>query len=328
MLPNTFVIGAPRSGTTSLYEYLNAHPQVYMSPVKEPEFFSAACLDGVRQTTPGRGAGSLEEDAATSPALHAELARYASLFERAGDERVRGEASTGYLAHATAATHLHRHVPDAKLITILRDPADRAHSHMVHSRRIIAEQGQVPVTMEAGRPLAEELREVVDAAMRQGSRQPARTVAEVWLRTGFYYEHLSRFRSLFAEDQLRVILFDDLARDAQAVMAGVFRFLGVDETFKLPTTAAFNVSVVPRNVNVFGFFTTRNSLMRSARMMAPASVRAMAMRTRNRVLANEKPTLDGELRRKLVAIYRDDILHLQDLLQRDLSSWLDPETAR
>ena len=199
---------------------------------------------------------------------------------------------------------------------------------MVHSRRIIAEQGQVPVTIEAGRPLAEELCEVVDAALRHGLRGgPPATVAEVWLRTGFYFEHLSRFRSLFAEDQLRVILFDDLARDPQAVMAGVFRFLGVDEAFKLPTTAAFNVSVVPRNVNVFGFFTTRNSFMRSARLMAPASVRAMAMRTRNRVLATEKPTLDAELRGKLVAIYRDDILQLQDLLRRDLSSWLDAETA-
>jgi hypothetical protein len=62
--------------------------------------------------------------------------------------------------------------------------------------------------------------------------------------------------------------------------------------------------------------------------MAPASVRAMATRTRNRVLATEKPTLDAELRRKLVSIYRDDILQLQDLLQRDLSSWLDAEKAR
>jgi len=328
MLPNTIVIGAPRSGTTSLYEYLNAHPQVFMSSVKEPEFFSAASLDGVRQKTPDRGAGSLEEDAALSPALHAELARYVALFERAGDERVRGEASTGYLAHPTAAAHLHRHLPDAKLIAILRDPADRAHSHMVHSRRIFAEQGQVPVTIEAGRPLTEEFCDVVDNALRHGSRPPATTVAEVWLRTGFYFEHLSRFMSLFAEGQLRVILFDDLVRDAQAVMAEVFRFLGVDETFRLPTTAAFNVSVVPRNVNVFGFFTTRNSLMRSARLMAPASVRAMAMRARNRVLATEKPTLDLDLRSKLVAIYRNDILQLQDLLKRDLSSWLDVERAR
>jgi hypothetical protein len=322
------VIGAPRSGTTSLFEYLNAHPQVFMSPVKEPEFFSAACLDGIRQTTPDRGAGSLEEEAAQSPALHAELARYLALFDRAGDERVRGEASTGYLAHPTAAARLQRHVPDAKLIAVLRDPADRAHSHMVHSRRIFAEQGQVPLTIEAGRPLTEELRDVVDAALRDGSRAPARTVAEVWLRTGFYFEHLSRFRSLFPEGQLQVILFDDLARDPQAVMADVFRFLGVDEAFKLPTTAAFNVSVVPRNVNVFGFFTTRNSFMRSARMMAPASVRAMAMRARNRVLATEKPTLDADLRRKLVAVYRADILQLQDLLRRDLSSWLDAEKAR
>ena len=150
----------------------------------------------------------------------------------------------------------------------------------------------------------------------------------MWLRTGFYFEHLSRFRSLFAEDQLRVILLDDLADDTNAVMADVFRFLGVDEAFNLPTTAAFNVSVVPRNVNLFGVFTTRNSFMRSARLVAPARVRAMAMQARNRLLAADKPTLAVDLRRKLVAIYRDDILQLQELLQRDLSSWLDVEKVR
>jgi hypothetical protein len=65
--------------------------------------------------------------------------------------------------------------------------------------------------------------------------------------------------------------------------------------------------------------------MRSARLVAPARVRAMAMRVRNRLLAAEKPTIDVDLRRKLVAIYRDDILQLQELLHRDLSSWLEVE---
>src|SRR5262245_18943620 len=115
-------MGAPRSGTTSLYEYLSPHPEVFMSPVKEPEFFSSC----------------------PSPpsALDADLRRYLALFERAGDAKVRGEASTGYLAHPTAAIHVHRCVPDARLIAILRDPADRAHSHFVHSRRMIAENRQ------------------------------------------------------------------------------------------------------------------------------------------------------------------------------------------
>ena len=91
------MIGAPRSGTTSLYEYLSTHPDVFMSPVKEPEFFSGS-------------------------SRHADLDRYLALFERAGDEKVRGEASTGYLAHPTAAIHLQRCVPEARIIAILRDP--------------------------------------------------------------------------------------------------------------------------------------------------------------------------------------------------------------
>jgi len=324
MLPNAFVIGAPRSGTTSLYEYLNTHPQVFMSPVKEPEFFSCAPLDDALATMPGRTA-IVDGDAVLSGALRAEVDRYVALFDRAGNETIRGEASTGYLAHPTAAEHLHRHLPDARLIAILRDPADRAYSHFVHARRIIAEQRQTPITRYEGRPLEAELADVVESALRNGSRPPAKTVAEVWLRTGFYFEHLSRFRSRFDDEQLRVLLFEDLLDDANRLMAGVFRFLGVDETFKLPTTAAFNVGVVPKHVDLFGFFTTRNSFMRSARLMAPARIRAVAMRARNRVLATEKPVLDLDLRQKLVTIYHDDILRLQDLLARDLSSWLSVE---
>jgi hypothetical protein len=250
------------------------------------------------------------------------------VFERAGDAKVRGEASTGYLAHPTAAGHLQRYVPDARLIAILRDPAERAHSHFVHSRRMIAENRQVLIAGCQGRSIEDEFTDVIEVSLRDGSRPPARTTAEGWLRTGFYFEHLSRFRSLFADDQLLVLFLEDLVEDTNAVMAEVFRFLRVDDAFRLPTTAAFNVSVVPRNVELFGVFTTRNSLMRSARLMAPARVRALAMRTRNRLLAEDKPTLAVDLRRKLVAVYRDDILQLQDLLHRDLSSWLDVETTR
>jgi hypothetical protein len=298
-----------------------------MSPVKEPEFFSSPALDVVHPMLSGRVAVTVATDAPPRPTLSAELHRYLTLFERAGDKKIRGEASSGYLAHPTAAAHLQRYVPDARLIAILRDPADRAHSHFVHSQRMIAEQRQVLVTSREGRSLADEFSDVVEAAWRDGSRPPAKTTAGEWLRTGFYFEHLSRFRSLFAEDQLHVILLEDLAEDTDAVMADVFRFLRVDDAFKLPTTAAFNVSVVPRNVNLFGVFTTRNSFVRSVRFVAPPRVRAMAMRARNRLLGEEKPTLAVELRRKLVAIYRDDILNLQELMHRDLSSWLEVDEA-
>src|SRR5688572_16277890 len=106
MLPNFFVIGAPRSGTTSLYEYLDAHPDIVMSTVKEPDFFARSSLDAVHPLGDERLA-SLQEDAATNPVLNAEYHEYLKLFRGAKGQRRRGEASAVYLGHPTAAWHLH-----------------------------------------------------------------------------------------------------------------------------------------------------------------------------------------------------------------------------
>jgi len=327
-LPNAIVIGAPRSGTTSVYEYLGAHPDVYMSPVKEPDFFSYPSLDAVHlreaSATP-----SIEEDTRRATALQGDLKRYMALFQDVGDATIRGEASAIYLGHPTAAQHIRRYVPDAKLIAILRDPSERMFSHFVHAKRIYAESALSPRrARDDVRSVEKAFIEVVDRAHRDGFSREARTDPEVWLRSGFYFQHLSRFRSLFPSEQLRVFLFEDLLSDTNALMADIYRFLEVDDSFTLPTTEAFNASVVPRNQRLFRLFTTQIPLMRYARSVSPTFVRAAAMRTRNRLLARGKPPLDQEVRRKLVGVYRDDVLQLQDLLGRDLSGWLDEKGAR
>ena len=108
-------------------------------------------------------------------------------------------------------------------------------------------------------------------------------------------------------------------------MRQTFAFLGVDDAFVVPTTEAFNASVVPRSQSVFSFFTTKNPVMRRARALAPARVRGVAMRYRNRLLSDDKPAMDPERRRQLRTIYRDDTEALQELIGRDLSAWLEPD---
>lgn len=324
-LPNAIVIGAPRSGTTSVYEYMNAHPDVYMSPVKEPDFFSSPSLDAV-YTSDTRDTAThdmREEDAQRSRALQEDCDRYVALFNGAGDQKIRGEASAIYLGHPTAAEHIRRYVPDAKLIAILRDPAERFHSHYVHGKRVYGDVGWKTANGSGhGRSLDEEVAAVVDRACRQGFTGPGTTDAEVWVRSGFYFRHLTRFRSNFPEEQIRVFLFEDLVRDTKGLMTEIFRFVEVDDSFVLPTTEAFNASVVPRNQRLFRLFTRQNPLMGFARSVSPTLIRAVAMRMRNRALASGKPVLDPAMRQKLVSIYREDIKQLQGLVGRDLSAWL------
>jgi hypothetical protein len=324
LLPNFFVIGAPRSGTTSLYEYLDAHPDVAMSTVKEPDFFSLGCLDAVHPLGQP-GPATLEEAATADPVLAEKLAAYLDLFSRVRDESRVGEASAVYLGHPTAAWHLRAYRPDARFVVILRDPAERAHSHYVHGRRIYAEHGQMEAIGAPGRSVDEEWTRAVDAAVAGGMPDPAVSDPDVWVRSGYYHSHLSRWYSLFPKDQLLVFLYEDLVDDAAALMRRTYEFLGVDPSFALPTTEAFNASVVPRNRRLFTLFTTRNTAMRWARGVAPPRVRGLAVRTRNRVLGRGKPGMDPELHRKLRAIYREDTLALHDLLGRDLSAWLAPQ---
>jgi hypothetical protein len=320
-LPNFFVIGAPRSGTTSLYEYLDAHPDVFMSTVKEPDFFIHPSL-ALAHPLGGTERADLDADAARLEELAKHLQSYRALFAGASGQARVGEASAIYLGNPLAPWHLRGYVPDAKLIAVLRNPTERAFSHLVHAKRIYAEHGQVSAIGAEGMSVDDAFAAAVDKALRDGPFDETTSDPEVWVQSGFYHLHLTRFLSYFPAEQLKVFLFEDLAQRPREVMREIYGFLGIDDTFELPTTEAFNASVVPRSQRLFSFFTTKNSLMRKAKALAPTKVRGMALRTRNRLLGSAKPPPDPGLGSKLDAIYRDDILALQDHLGRDLSAWL------
>ena len=320
-LPNFFVIGAPRSGTTSLYEYLDAHPDVFMSTVKEPDFFIHPSL-ALAHPLGGTERADLDTDAAQFEELAKDLQTYRSLFAGAARQARVGEASAIYLGNPIAPWHLRGYVPDAKLIAVLRNPTERAFSHLVHAKRIYAEHGQTSAIGAEGMSVDDAFEVAVDKALRDGPFDETKSDPEVWVQSGFYHLHLTRFLSYFPAEQLKVFLFEDLSQRPREVMQEIFGFLGIDDSFELPTTEAFNASVVPRNQRLFSLFTTKNPLMRKARAIAPTNVRALALRTRNRVLGSGKPPPDLGLGNKLDAIYREDILALQHHLGRDLSGWL------
>jgi hypothetical protein len=320
-LPNFFVIGAPRSGTTSLYEYLDAHPEVFMSTVKEPDFFIHPSL-ALAHPLGGAASADLDADAARFEELAKHLQSYRALFAGASGEPRIGEASAIYLGNPIAPWHLRAYVPDAKLIAVLRNPTERAFSHLVHAKRIYAEHGQVGAIGAEGMSVDDAFAAAVDTALRDGPFDETTSDPEVWVQSGFYHLHLMRFLSYFPAEQLKVFLFEDLTERPRELMREIYGFLGIDDSFELPTTEAFNASVVPRSQRLFSFFTTKNSLMRKAKALAPTKVRAVALRTRNRLLGAAKPPLDPALGSKLDSIYRDDIIALQDHLGRDLSSWL------
>ncbi len=123
--PNFFVIGAARSGTTSLYHYLKQHPQIYISPVKEPRFFAfKGVADNLDSYYEPSGSDIVKESITSFEA-------YCALFQGVSCEKAIGEASPLYLWSSKACENIHQTIPDAKLIAILRDPVERAFSHFL-----------------------------------------------------------------------------------------------------------------------------------------------------------------------------------------------------
>ncbi len=297
-MPNFLIIGAAKAGTTALYYYLKQHPQIFMSPVKEPNFFA---LEGQKPNFRGPGDGE-----AINRFSITDIEAYQALFEGAENALAVGEASPLYLYSPDAPKRIRRHIPNAKLIAILRNPVDRAYSAFLHLLR----DGREPHT-----------------DFRKALLEEERRIQEHWEHiwhykaVGFYYIQLMRYYDLFDRDQIRIYLYEDLKEKPIELSRDVFRFLGVNADFKPDMSLRFNVSGVPRNKIIHAFLSKPHPIKSLFKPLIPVKLRQRLVVTlRNRNLA--KPEFPIAVRRELVELYREDILKLQALIKRDLSHWL------
>src|SRR3712207_211152 len=133
-LPHFFIAGAPKAGTTALHAALTTHPDLYLSPVKEPKFY---LTDGRPPSRRGqRGPG----DAHSAREWIWRRDRYVALFDRAPDGAVRGESTPFYLYDAAAQARLVADVPGIKVIVVVRDPVDRAYSNWAHLLEVVEDE--------------------------------------------------------------------------------------------------------------------------------------------------------------------------------------------
>lgn len=298
-MPNFVIIGAAKSGTSALYRYLSQHPFVYMSTPKEPNFFAVV----------GEKLNFRNPDG--TPALinkcrFLDVESYRRLFDGVKNETAVGEASVAYLSSPRAAERIHHHLPEVKLVAILRDPVEAAYSAFL-------------MTLGFGIEPCKDFA----AALRDQERRIRKNCYDgVYLESRFYHCHLQRYARLFDRDQLRVYLYDDFQADPQGVLKDIFRFLEVDEDFVPDMSIRGNVSGVPRSMALHRFLTPRsNPFLRRFGRHLPDAVRRplVTLRTWNLV----KPGLSEDLRSDLTEVFREDILRLQDFLNRDLAKWLD-----
>jgi len=183
--PNTLIIGAPRCGTTKIYKVLGSHPNVYMSQVKEPAYF---CPGG----------------------LCNDWKEYLNLFGKSNEEKVIGEASTGYL-HGSSPRDIKNKLGKTKIIVSIRDPIERSKSHYRYKRR------------------NRKLKICFDDFMKREMKKmdEGDNISDV-LKCSFYYKHIKKFEEKFGEGNMKVIVFEELISDILEVFSEICQFLGID----------------------------------------------------------------------------------------------------
>ena len=296
LLPTFLIIGAGKSGTTSLHNYLNQHPQVYMSPVKETNFFE---MEGTDQ-----------ESIEMIPQSVTKWEEYVKLFEEAGNAKAIGETSPMYLYGKRSPENIRRYLPDVKLVVILREPTSRLYSRYLH----LARDGRLPTP------------HFKDALDRSNT---------VWwtrndlVQEGFYHRHLSRYFKIFPKEQIKVFLYEDLQKNAARVMRELFKFIGVDETFVPNMQVRYNLSGKPRNRLINALIGADGMMIKSAKAVVPELVKTLksypashSIVQRIRIMNLDRPAVSAEERRRFYQeIYADEIAKLEKLINRDLSKW-------
>lgn len=297
-MPNFLIVGAAKAGTSALHSLLNKHPEVYMSPVKEPRFFAY-------------------EGKALDPRIRmhrttiVDIESYRALFDGVSTEKAIGESSPSYLHSGKAAGRIKHYVPDVKLVAILRDPADRAYSHFLH---------HVRKGVETARDFQEAFSN--PDGLRIGDWHPRRAQ----LSFGFYHKQLSRYHDFLQDGKMLVLLYDDFQRDQTGVLQEIFRFIDVSQTFIPGAGKKLNPSGIPRSFFLDRLLGTQHPARSVARRFVPQRFRSLISQ-RLRAVNRRKPPLSPKLRRELVEFYREDILKLQTMLDRDLSAWLEPTVS-
>jgi hypothetical protein len=302
--PNFLIIGAGKSGTTSIYNLLKQHPEVYMTPAKEPDYFFLMDQKKVDPKDDPEQFHYYPEGVYT-------LEDYQALFAGMENEKAAGEASTCYLYKPNVHLNIKKLVPDVKMIAIFRQPVDRLYSRWLH----LAREDNLPS-------------DKFEDAFDQNS---------IWWKRddlvpeGFYYKHLSKYFEIFDRKQFAIYLMKDMRTDPKAFYKSLYSFLEIDDTFEPVTDVQYNVSGFVKNKFKDKLYGQNSVIRKTIEKVSPTLVDKMRNSiAMQKVVTNlrkgnlDRPKLDPATRKRMIdEIYKDDILKLQDLIDRDLTSWLE-----
>lgn len=316
--PNFFLIGTVKGGTTSLHRYLDQHPEIYLSPIKEVNYFSRYDIKEEDFARDYRHdiAIDLEKYFAQGMKTPVHIAHvtkeedYLRLFSKVKHEKAIGEMSLSYMLYENAPQKIHEQYPDAKIIAMLRNPAERAFSQYI-------------MNLKQGKILSKDfIKEITEDDQKPIKGWGAN---HQYLMIGKYYEQLKRYYDLFPAEQIKIFLFDDYKVRPSDVVREMFEFLGVRPDIEIDTSQKANEGGVPK-MKLVNYIFNHFGIISWAKNNLPMSWRAPFKKWMYKTDKQEIPKMTQEERQFLIDYYREDILQLEKLLHRDLSKWLQAST--
>ena len=293
-LPNFLIVGAAKSGTTSLHYYLQQHPEVFLpTTIKETFFFSQP------QSVLGKGPGRDGADMITNKDDYVQL--YA---DATSSHKALGEACVAYLHfHEESIPNIQKLLSKPKILIILRNPVDRAYSNYLHHARDDFE----PLTVE----------EALEA-------ESERLKKKWWwgyqfTDAGLYSDQVAAYLQNF--DDVKICLFEDFKKDVDGFLRETFKFLGVDSSFQADTSLRYNVTGVPKSKLVRDVIKQPPPFLKKIiRTLLPDKfIDKMKSKVKQKNVT--KSVMNPQTRKKLQDFYRKDIKKLEILISRDISHW-------
>lgn len=297
-LPNFLIVGAAKAGTTSLYYYLSKHPQVFMSKVKEPNFFSS-----ISGHSDFNGPGDSEAEKGSIKTFE----KYSKLFLNANGSKVTGECSGSSLYYyESVIPKIKQYLgEDVKIFIVLRNPIDRAYSSFMH----LCRDGREDLSFEQALDAEED--------RIKGNWELIWHYKSVGLYSNQVKAYLENFKNV------KVSLLEDLKEKPDYFMKELYNFLDVDSEF-VPDDldTKYNESGIPRYRPLYNFLNKPNVFKSLVKNFFPKNFRIKLKNKFMHKLLIKAEGMNDDTRAHLINFYKEDIIKLQKLIDRDLSNWL------
>jgi hypothetical protein len=280
--PNLFIVGASKAGTTSLYNYLNQIPEIYMSTVKEPNFFSVKTVGEKHPVKPIR-----------------DKTKYLRLFDKGKNFKYIGEASPTYLSDYDAALQIHQVSPKSKIIICLRDPVERVYSHylMLHSN------GMTHLSLN------EQLK-------KEMTKNPDINLPHLRLQVGFYSKWITMYQNIFSKSQIKILIFEDFIKNPKQAMEEILRFLNIETRLTDFSPEVHNPYGVIKNPIAQKIRQSKIAHTFSNKFFSKPQKEFL----KEKLIFSQKtkPLIDEESKDKLIKYYFQDVQILETILDKKL----------